>query len=90
MAEEATTIASACEAADVPKTTGLRWLTLLEEQLLIKKIAASSQSRAVTFELTPDGRQKMSLLADGLIRLFCDSASVGHRVERHGEIGSRP
>ena len=54
-------ITSACAASGVPPTTALRWLGLLEQQGLVRRIPSKMDARVEYLELTRDGR--LSLIA---------------------------
>lgn len=50
---------SACIAACVPPTTGLRWLAALESESLIVRVADSNDKRRTFVELTPAAFDKI-------------------------------
>jgi DNA-binding MarR family transcriptional regulator len=45
-------VSSACIAADVPPTTALRWLSVLEQRGLVKRRADPSDGRRIHIELS--------------------------------------
>lgn len=49
-------ISSACIASNVPATTALRWLAILESELLIERVADEADQRRIYVELTEAGR----------------------------------
>lgn len=53
------TVTSACLAAHVPVTTGLRWIGLLESGGYISRRPSDKDRRAVILGLTPDGRSRI-------------------------------
>jgi DNA-binding MarR family transcriptional regulator len=57
--ERRLSIAQLTTIAHVPLTTGLRWLTYLEEQDLVSRAVAPSDQRMVLIELTDTGRRAM-------------------------------
>jgi DNA-binding MarR family transcriptional regulator len=59
-------VSSACLAACVPPTTGLRWLGVLEQQGLIAREASPSDSRRVHVKLTAGAIDRMT---DVLLRI---------------------
>jgi DNA-binding MarR family transcriptional regulator len=63
-------ISSACLAASVPATTGLRHVTKLEEQGLVTRVSAPDR-RMSLLKLTEYGRSNMEAI---LIRLIGDVA----------------
>lgn len=52
-------ITSACLAAGVPPTTGLRWIGLLENEKYIARRPSERDRRAVILDLTPNGRARI-------------------------------
>lgn len=52
-------ISSACIASQVPYTTALRWLKLLEQNALIQRVDDPDDGRRSWIELTDDGYQRM-------------------------------
>jgi len=52
-------VTSACIAADVPSTTGLRWLHILEGEGLVKSEADTQDGRRRFIRLTPDAHTRM-------------------------------
>jgi hypothetical protein len=59
-------VSSACIAACVPATTGLRWLTVLEEQGLITR-SQDDDARASQVALTKHGVKKMTEYISAMI-----------------------
>jgi DNA-binding MarR family transcriptional regulator len=58
----ATTTSSACIGAAVPQTTGLRWLTRLEDEGLVRRSTSAGDERMRLVTLTDDGFQRMTEL----------------------------
>lgn len=52
-------VTSACSAADVPSTTALRWLGVLEEAHLIERFDSETDQRVTWVQLTDYGSQIM-------------------------------
>lgn len=52
-------VSSACIAADVPSTTGLRWLGVLEQSGLIERIENDADQRVTWVKLTDSASQTM-------------------------------
>lgn len=52
-------VSSACIGSNVPSTTALRWLTILEERGLISRESDVSDRRRAFVRITPDGVRKM-------------------------------
>lgn len=52
-------VTSACLAAHVPVTTGLRWIGLLESGGYIQRRPSDKDRRAVILDLTADGRSRI-------------------------------
>lgn len=50
---------SACIAADVPMTTALRWIAVLENEQLVRRSKHKSDSRVMNLQITEDGYAKM-------------------------------
>jgi len=58
-------ITSACLAAHVPATTGLRWIHVLEEAGLVERTQDPADARRTFVRLTPDAVAKLTkVLAD--------------------------
>lgn len=53
---------SACIAADVPASTALRWLDLLEQRSLIERYDSDQDRRVKFIRLTGDGRQALEAI----------------------------
>ena len=53
-------VTSACRAADVPSTTALRWLRLLEDANLIERLSNLTDQRVTWVRLTDHGANSMS------------------------------
>ena len=56
---------SVCIGADVPTTTGLRYLTLLEERGLVARATSEKDARVTYVSLTKDGMEKMKAFLGG-------------------------
>ena len=54
------TVGQVCEAANIPATTGLRWLGTLEEMDLVARKADPLDARRFFVSLTGKGREAMS------------------------------
>lgn len=54
------TVGQVCAAADIPATTGLRWLGTLEDMDLVARRADPLDARRFFVFLTGDGREAMS------------------------------
>lgn len=52
-------VSSACLAAQVPATTGLRWVGLLEAEGFIARRPSERDRRTVILDLTADGRSRV-------------------------------
>jgi hypothetical protein len=52
-------VTSACIAADVPTSTALRWLTVLEQKGLVIRESDSSDARRIFVRLSAEGYAKM-------------------------------
>lgn len=52
-------VTSACLAAQVPPTTGLRWIGLLEAEGFIARRSSQRDRRTVILDFTPDGRARI-------------------------------
>ncbi len=52
-------VSSACIAADVPSTTGLRWLSVLEQSGLIERIENDADQRVTWVKLTDSASRTM-------------------------------
>jgi DNA-binding MarR family transcriptional regulator len=55
------TVGNACIAADVPPTTALRWIALLEQEGLLTRSRASGDGRMIVLSLTDKGGQMMEV-----------------------------
>jgi len=53
-------ITSACLAANVPATTGLRWIHVLEDAGLVERVQDTADARRTFVRLTPDAIAKLS------------------------------
>jgi len=63
-------VTSACIAADVPTSTALRWLTVLEQKGLVIRESDSSDARRIFVRLSADGYSRMvSYFAEAATRL---------------------
>jgi len=56
----AITTSSACIVAAVPQTTGLRWLSKLEDEGLVKRSTSAGDERMRLVTLTEDGFQRLT------------------------------
>jgi hypothetical protein len=52
-------ITSACIAGDIPATTGLRWLGVLEQEKLIEREVSTTDARVTLVRLTAQAREQM-------------------------------
>jgi DNA-binding MarR family transcriptional regulator len=52
-------VSALCDAAAVPSTTGLRWVTALEQEKMLVRIADPLDRRRVWVELSPRGISAM-------------------------------
>lgn len=52
-------ITSACIAGDIPATTGLRWLGVLEQERLIEREVSRTDARVTLVRLTREAREQM-------------------------------
>lgn len=52
-------ITSACIAGDIPATTGLRWLGVLEQEKLIEREVSRTDARVTMVQLTAAARQQL-------------------------------
>lgn len=60
---------SLCIAANVPQTTGLRWIAQLEQYQLVRRFSAPDDARIKLIELTPEGYRLMRrYVAEGMSR----------------------
>jgi predicted transcriptional regulator len=59
------TVTSACIAADVPLTTALRWLGMLEQQGLVERSRNVSDHRSIWVRLTDNGMAAMIQYTEG-------------------------
>lgn len=60
-------VSSACIAADVPSTTGLRWLGVLEQSGLVERVENATDQRVTWVELTDYASKIMFEFFEGLI-----------------------
>lgn len=58
--DQSVSITSACIAADVPTTTGLRWLSVLEEHGLVERKDDERDNRVTFVNITPLAESAMS------------------------------
>lgn len=70
-------VSSACIAADVPSTTGLRWLGVLEQSGLIERIENDADQRVTWVKLTDSASQTM-------FEFFEDLVGGSNNVDRDG------
>lgn len=69
-------VSSGCIAAQVPATTGLRWIGLLETQGFISRRPSATDRRAVMLDLTAEGRARVEcVLAERQNRRMLSSAA---------------
>jgi hypothetical protein len=59
---ESVTVGSACRAASVPSTTGLRFLNSMVERRFLSRVTPGRGGRATSIELAPAARLKMAKL----------------------------
>ena len=59
MTETRLSVSSACIGANVPPTTALRWLAILEERGLVTRENDASDRRRAFVRITPEGVRKM-------------------------------
>lgn len=59
IAQRRTTVGQLCAAANVPATTGLRWLSTLEESGLVERRADPLDARRFFVSLTKEGSEGM-------------------------------
>lgn len=58
------TITGVTYGANVPNTTALRYLSIMEQQGLIERVPHPIDARQILIRLTPDGKQRLRALAD--------------------------
>jgi DNA-binding transcriptional ArsR family regulator len=68
-------VTSACYASDVPSTTALRWLGVLQDAGLVERVENSLDSRSTFVKLSDLGRQMM-------FEYFEDTIEGSNRIER--------
>lgn len=78
--EKMITVTSACIAADVPPTTALRWLGVLEQHGLVERSRNLSDQRSIWVRLTDSGMAAMVQYTEG-----CQARA--RRAERMAEQG---
>lgn len=61
------TVSSACIAAKVPPTTGLRWLTRLQDDALIERTSSPSDARVVYVSLSAGAIERIEGALDAVI-----------------------
>lgn len=61
------TVTSACIAADVPLTTALRWIGVLEQQGLVERSRNVSDQRSIWVRLSDTGMQAMLQYTEGCL-----------------------
>lgn len=66
-------VSSACIAADVPSTTGLRWLGVLEQSGLIERIENDADQRVTWVKLTDSASQTMFEFFEELVGSSSDA-----------------
>lgn len=65
-------VTSACIASNVPTSTGLRWIRLLEQRGLIERIGDAADGRRSWIQITAGGRSLMD-------KLLAERVSAGSR-----------
>jgi predicted transcriptional regulator len=60
-------VSSACLAANVPQTTALRRIQILEEHGLVEREGDSGDNRRTIVRLTPEGHAAMASFFDGSV-----------------------
>ncbi|GGJ65050.1 hypothetical protein CDQ92_11195 [Sphingopyxis bauzanensis] len=73
-----TTVTNACVAADVPQTTGLRYIEKLTSRGLAVRYSHLKDKRMLGLELTPEGKAAMEDMLRELVRLL---GEAGYRHE---------
>lgn len=73
-----TTVTNACVAADVPQTTGLRYIEKLTSRGLAVRYSHLKDKRMLGLELTPEGKGAMEDMLRELVRLL---GEAGYRRE---------
>ena len=68
-----TTVTNACVAADVPQTTGLRYIEKLTARGLAVRYSHLKDKRMLGLELTPEGKAAMEDMLRELARLLCEA-----------------
>lgn len=76
-------ITSACIAGDIPATTGLRWLGVLEQEGLIEREVSRTDARVTLVRLTPQSREQLSAFFAEASRT---TATVPEAVEEATEL----
>lgn len=83
LSERNISVSSACIAANVPPTTALRWLALLESRALISRIPDGRDRRRVYVSLAPGAMMSLNALIDGLVDTgSATSGSMSIAMER--------
>ena len=63
-------VTSACIAADVPSTTALRWIGVLEKEGLVIRENDVADARRIFIRLTDDGSARMAQFLSGVLLRF--------------------
>lgn len=74
-------VTGACVASNVPTTTALRWLAILEERKLLERYPDPFDRRVVLIRLTEEGLDRMrSMLSEVYNRGFFPREGLGSKV----------
>lgn len=57
-------VSGICYGADVPMTTALRYIAVMEEQGIIERVPHPNDGRQVMLRLTVEGKRRMQVIAD--------------------------
>src|SRR3546814_14193324 len=79
-----TTVTNACVAADVPQTTGLRYIEKLTSRGLAVRYSHLKDKRMLGLELTPEGKGAMEDMLRELVRLL---GEAGYRRSEERRVG---
>lgn len=81
-----TTVTNACVAADVPQTTGLRYIEKLTSRGIAVRYSHLKDKRMLGLELTPEGKASMEDILRELARML---GEAGYRRETRQPIPKR-